>query len=299
MGAMNGENRLQRTYQMHPNPPPRMPWTQYTERLLAEWKALLDSEQVCTERQIHDFLIDHPSMVPGAYSVTGPSGHGPFPMALLSESPLTGVGVKVPDFIWLASDSLNFTPVLIEIESPCKHWFTQTGVPSHELVQAVNQLAQWRAWLNRPENVLVFYESFQIPEDMRSYLNFRPEFVLIFGRRREFNDRPELTRLRAQFEQQGQVVMTFDRLSPAPDCKFYLSATTRNAKYRALSVPATFELGPMVAESFARIDGIPEAIQRNRWISADRQRFLTERLPYWIEWARRGSKGVICTSDWE
>ncbi|MGO9275345.1 MAG: Shedu anti-phage system protein SduA domain-containing protein [Terriglobia bacterium] len=287
------------TYEMYPNPPARMPWKEYEGRVLAEWQGLLDSQEGCDEKKIQRFLTDHPSMVPGAYNMTRPSGAAPFPNALLCECPLSAIGVKIPDFMWLAWDSLNFTPVLIEIESPCKRWFTQAGVPTHELTQAANQLAEWSAWLNRPQNVLVFYDSFEIPSDLQKYNTFRPEFVLIYGRRREFQDRPELSRLRSQFERYGQVAMTFDRLKPAQNCDSYLSATRRNGHYSALSVPATLELGPMVAKAFARIDKMPEAIERNQWISGDRRRFLVERLAYWNEWAKLEDSGVICTGDWE
>jgi hypothetical protein len=207
------------TYQMHPNAPPSMPWEEYERRVTVEWAALLNSPEGREERRVHDFLVQHPSLVPGAYSMTGPSGHSPFPSALLSESPLTGIGVKIPDFIWLASDSTNFTPVFIEIESPAKRWFTQAEVPTSELTQAINQLAQWQAWLNQAANVAVFYDAFEVPEMFRRYHTFRPEFVLIYGRRFEFEERPQLRRLRQQFEHHGQVVMTFDRLAPASDCQ--------------------------------------------------------------------------------
>jgi hypothetical protein len=226
--ATNDGNHFGRTYAMHPDPPSSMSWDTYEKRVRAEWDGLLNSAEGCNERRIHEFLVRHPSMVPGAYSMTGPSGHSPFPMALLSESPLSGVGLRIPDFIWLASDSSNFTPVFIEIESPCKRWFTENETPTHDLVQAVNQLAQWEAWLNRPENLLVFYATFEIPEVMRRHLTFRPEFVLIYGRRREFEERPQLKRLRDQFEQQGRVVMTFDRLQPEHNAQHYLTATKRN-----------------------------------------------------------------------
>jgi hypothetical protein len=231
--------------------------------------------------------------------MTGPSGHSPFPMALLSESPLAAVGLRIPDFIWLASDSSNFTPVFIEIESPCKRWFTDNEVPSHDLVQALNQLAQWKTWLNRPENLLVFYTTFEIPEVMRRYLTFRPEFVLIYGRRREFGDRPQLKRLRDQFEEHGRVVMTFDRLHPGHDSQHYLTATKRNGNYRALAVPATLTIGPIPADDFAHIDGIPEAIQQNDWISEDRRRFLIDRLPYWRQWVNERDVRACNAADWE
>lgn len=292
-------NILRQTYDLQPNPPSRMPWQAYEKRVLAEWTTLLNSEEGCDEKRIHEFLVRHPSMIPGAYSMTGPWGHTPFPMAVLSESPLSGIGMKIPDFIWLACNSALLTPVFIEIESPCKRWFTAQGVPTHDLTQAVNQLAEWRAWLNRPENVLVFYQNFEIPERMRQHLTFRPEFVLIYGRRSEFSARPELTRLREQFERPGQVVMTFDRLKPAQDCDLYLSATKRNGPYRAVAVPATMAIGPNAAKSFARITGIPQAIQNNEWLDESRRKFLIERLPYWNKWAEITQPGVINTGDWE
>ena len=175
---------VQRTYSLHPNPPAPMAWGEYEQRVLTEWRALLASEEGCDERRIHEFLVRHPSMIPGAFSITGPSGHGPFPMAVLSESPLSGVGMKVPDFIWLARDSANFTPVFIEIESPCKRWFTKQEVPTHDLIQALNQLAQWQAWFNIPANANVFYQTFEIPDFLQRDHTLRPEFVLIYGRRK-------------------------------------------------------------------------------------------------------------------
>jgi hypothetical protein len=284
---------------MHPNPPGAMGWDEYRERATADWDALLNSNEGCDERRIHQFLVSNPSFVPGARSMTGLSGHAPFPRALLSQSPLIGIGTKIPDFIWLAHDSGNFTPVLIEIESQCKTWFTDRGDPRHELTQAMNQLAHWRAWLNRPENVTSFYEHFHVPEEMRRYLTFAPEFVLIYGRRREFDQTPELKRLRAQFERTGQTVMTFDRLEASRHCDGYICATKTSERYRALSVPATIRLGPNVAKSWLRIEGVPDAIMANDLISPDRKAFLLERLPYWNDWARRDEPSVRNLAHWE
>ena len=198
---------FKKTYEMHPNPPAAMSWEDYERRVREEWQALLNSEAGCEERNIHHFLAKHPSMVPTV-------SKSPFPSALISQPPLVGIGQKIPDFLWIARDSLNLRPVFIEIESPCKRWFTQAGAPHHNFTQALNQLGQWRAWLTQPANQLVFFEQFLIPDGMRRNLHFNPHFILIYGRRREFEQRPELTRLRAQFERGDQQVMTFDRLEP-------------------------------------------------------------------------------------
>jgi hypothetical protein len=54
------------------------------------------------------------------------------------------------------------------------------------------------------------------------------------------------------------------------------------------------EIGPSVADDFALIEAIPEAIHKNDWMSEDRRRFLVERLPYWNEWAEIPNRGGIC-----
>jgi hypothetical protein len=281
-----------KTYEMAPNPVPAMDWHFYVNRAKEEWNALLNSEAGCDEKNIHRFLAAHPSFVPGA-------GRGSFPMALISEPPLAGIGRKIPDFVWLASDSLNFSPVLIEIESPCKSWSTQTGVPHHHLTQAVHQLAEWDDWLNRPENVLVFQEHFQVPDYLRRTRRFRPRFVLIYGRRQEFEKRPELNRLRAQFEHDNQEVMTFDRLNPSEQDSIYISATKTRERYQALAVPATFQMSPMIANELSLIEGIPDAVRANDWINQQRKDFLVERLAYWNHWSRTKPQGIINTGDWE
>jgi hypothetical protein len=201
----------------------------------------------------------------------------------------------------MASDSINFTPVFIEIESPAKRWFTEQGRPHHHLTEAMNQLAEWQAWLNRPENVMVFYEQFQIPDYLRRQRHFRPEFVLIYGRRSEFALRPELNRLRAQFEDHGQVVMTYDRLQPAKNCSDYICITKTAERYRALSVPATLKLGPMFADCWPLFDDVPEVIRNNEWLSDERKAFLVERIGYWSEWARGEARrrSIVNTGDWE
>ena len=276
-----------------------MPWEEYVQRSTQEWAGLLESKQGKEERSIQSFLVRHPSFVPGAYSLIGPSGHRPFPGALISQPPLSGVGNRIPDFMWLSMDSANFSPVLIEIESPVKRWFNSKGDPTQDLVHALNQIGQWRAWLNRPENVRVFFEHYRVPEWCSRELYFRPEFCLIYGRRSEFERRPELTRLRAQFERNDQVVMTYDRLAPSQGPDKYICVSKTGERYRALSVPARFSIGPNAPSDWAQVQGLDDAILGSEWISEERRRFLVDRLPYWMDWLARDSHGIINSGDWE
>jgi len=196
----------ERTYSIAEPPCPAMAWEEYERRVSADWTAVLNSPEGEDEATIQSFLERHPCLLPGAFSMTGKSGHFPLGMMALAQVPIEGLSRKVPDFIWLAKDSGAFTPVLVEIESPAKKWFTKSGQPTHQLTQAMQQISDWKSWLNQPENVLTFFRAFDIPNWVRNELTFRPEFVLIYGRRAEFDETPSNIRKRDAFEQHGQVV---------------------------------------------------------------------------------------------
>jgi hypothetical protein len=273
-----------------------MDWDAYEARSATEWNALLNSVAGCEERQIHDFLARHPCWVPGAHRMDGMSGRAPTHCALLSESPLRewhrpidayrdAPGIKVPDFIWFARDPDDCTPVLIEIDSPCKKWFTDQGAPHPDLVQSMNHLDQWRGWLSRPENEMAFCAYFSFYLTSRQHSKFRPEFALIYGREDEILGRPDLIRLRSHLQKEDRVLLTFDDLKPLRDCRGYISATHQADGFRALAFPATIRLGPAIAGAWRGIRGTAEAVLANSWISSERKSFLVDRLPYWNRWA--------------
>ena len=306
MKHTNGRDPLPKTYEMAPDPPAMMGWDDYETKATAEWQALLNSIDGRDERRIHDFLVKHPCWVPGARGVAGASQDPPRYCALLSQSALRewvlgedkyrdAAGTKIPDFIWLARDSESFFPVLIQIESPTKKWFTDSGETHYDLMQAVDQLAKWRAWLNRPENLTAFCTDFGMPHYRKT---FRPGFVLVYGRRNEYHERPELHQIRSRFEQPGQVIMTFDRLKPARDCEGYPCATKTGGRYRVLAVPPRLRFGPMVAREWRFGEEFPEAIMANEWISPERKQFLVQRLTYWDRWGRK-PEPRITRVDWE
>lgn len=121
--------------------PPPMTIVEYYNTILEEWDKLLNSDEECDERVFQEFLEQHPSMVPGAFELFSQSGHYPFPLALISQPPLMGLGSKVPDFLWFATNSQYLHPIFIEIETPYKKWFTKEGHQHHQLTQALEQLA--------------------------------------------------------------------------------------------------------------------------------------------------------------
>ena len=61
---------------------------------------------------------------------------------MISKPPLLSWGGKIPDFMWIPFDSVTLAPVMIEIEAPIKSWFTEAAQQTHEITQALNQLAE-------------------------------------------------------------------------------------------------------------------------------------------------------------
>jgi hypothetical protein len=225
-------------------------------------------------------------------------GEGPFPSAVISKPPLPSWGGKIPDFMWIASDSVTLAPVLIEIETPGKPWFTQTGQQTHELTQALNQLSDWRLWFEDGHHVAAYLDFYRLDGMLRHRL-MRPEYLLIYGRRADSHRTEPLAKKRGLMQTKDQNVVSFDRLVPREAGSNYMCATISSNGYRALSVPPTMTLGPLWAEYRSLISGKHQAIEANTYLSPERQEFLKKRMPYWDQWAELESKGTCGLGDSE
>jgi hypothetical protein len=203
---------LTKRYEIETDSPPAMAWDEYEVKVQTEWTALLNSARGQDEKPIQAFLETHPCMVPGAQSMSGPSGHFAHPMALIRQPILPGFSHKIPDFMWIATNSAKIYAVLIEIEAPKKKWFNRDETPTALFTQARNQLTVWRAWFKEPLNQQTFLAHYQPP--FRDERPLVPQFVLIYGRRAEFEEKPDLTKKRAAEERNDEYFMTFDRLEP-------------------------------------------------------------------------------------
>ena len=287
---------LEKTYKMTENPPQPMGWNEYEQKLRDVWNNLLDSNP--QEAEVQAFLEKHPCMIPGSRSMTMTSGHYPFPDAVISQPPLVGIGERIPDLMWLATSSLHFEPVLIEIERPDKKWFNSSGVPSGNFVQAHNQLAQWKAWFDRAENKLVFYENFNVPHFLRQR-KLRVSFVLIYGRRNEYIANNELNRVRAELARDNEHLMSYDRLTPSSDAQYLFTVKKDSNGFRAIAYPPTYVLGPNGADVHSIIRNKNEAIDACEWMLPERKEFLKSRFSYWEDWAKQEHKGTMCTGDRE
>lgn len=280
---------LNASYEMAPDPPAPMAWKDYAQIATRELTAVLTDD--AAEGDVQTVLERHPCLVPGSggLPLTSPSGHGPFPAALISQPPLPSYGGQIPDFMWITTDSVMLSPVLIEIERPGKHWFTKSGQQAHQLTQALDQLQEWRAWFEPGHRKEEFCDFYQIDDGLRRR-KFAPQFLLIYGRRAESTRNESVRMKRAYLQSDDQSVVSFDRLTPAYDASQYMSVRIDHGAYRAISVPPTIELGPLFARSRSVVMDKEAAVGRNAYLTAARKTFLCARLVYWDAWAGSESR---------
>lgn len=248
---------LKHTYKIEVPPEPAMQWEAYEQMLSEEWSSFLNGASHPSERSVQSFLEQHPALVPGAFSVLGsPSGHYPWRAALISQATLPSFGHRVPDFMWITLNSDTESPLLIEIEAPRKRWFTAAGAPTAEFSQALNQIAEWKAWFAVPHNVQAFKAFYGLADMAWMRRRFRPAYMLIYGRRSEANATPLLTAKRGHLVSENVVVMTYDRLRPDSNASQLICIKPNvDGIFTALSVPPTLQWRPGLAEERANIAG--------------------------------------------
>ncbi|PEP90534.1 hypothetical protein COE95_13145 [Bacillus toyonensis] len=288
---------FKKPYELIDNAPKALDWDVYESVVIEEYKELL-KQKGHEESVFQEFFERNPAFLPGAFGIYGESGHPPYNNALITQPLLHGLTSKIPDFLWIASDSGTIYPIFIEIETPNKRWFRNNGVPTAEFTQAQNQLSDWKIWLSNPIHQNLFYQYYDIEREIASGKFVRPQFILIFGSRSEFEGKPEINQKRAQLVRDNEIYMTFDRLLPNIKARNSITCKVRNRKYTAKFVSPTFRLGPVYAEELSKVDNKVEAINNSR-IDDMRKDFILSRLTYWEEFGRKQRNGLRNTGDWE
>lgn len=252
------------------------------------------------EKVYQEFFEENPAFLPGAYEIIGnATGHAPYMNALISQ-PIIDDGIqRKPDFMWLAKNSLCFCPVLIEIERPSKEEFRKDEYARSGFTQAVGQIKQWKAILNSSNGREQFYERYNIPPHFRE-LKFMPQYLLLFGRRSEYERDPWLTRLRAEEESGDTRIFSFDRLTePSRDIYDTVTCKVSNGSYRVISIPPTFVYRPGLSNNYSKLNNFEQAITKMKHTSEKRKQFLIDRYPYWAAFGENDDLGIIDTNDKE
>ncbi len=288
---------FEKKYIIEPDPPKAMDINVYIEKRDFEYRALLENDQA-GELLFQSFFERNPAYLPGAFEVLGESGHYPFMNCLISQPKISDERIRIPDFMWLANDSLSFCPVFIEIEKPSKKQFRQDEVNRAEFTQAYNQINEWRAILSTPSGQESFYDRFSIDNRTRQKV-FKPQYVLVYGRRSEYENNEWLRKKRALIQQSDCVIMSFDRLQASRDVFDLVTCKVSNGIYNVLHIPPTFVYRPATASVLKDFNGFSSAISRIPDISDERRAFLQARFDYWMEYGKNDNLGILNAGDFE
>ena len=286
-----------KNYELIEDSPAVIEWDKYCNEVLREYKGLLQ-DYAKEEKEFQLFFEKNPSLIQGALEIFGHSGHYPFMNTLISQPKIGNIITRFPDFLWLAQDSLNFCPVFIEIESPAKKMFTTTGNTTAEFNHAMQQIREWKNILKKPVNINLFYEYYNIPKEMQDK-EFNPQFLLIFGRRSEYDNDEKLRGLRAENKLENVDIFSYDRLRPIYDFNQFTCTTVKEAKYYIKSIPPTFRYRPSNADVLYKYKGFYEAIDNMEKTSDERIEFLKSRYEYWVNFGKSGCPGLIAVMDSE
>jgi len=249
----------------------------YSRYLTERWQALLDSQDSRDERLLQGFLERHPSLLPGSHSVDGDSGHSAFPLAVISKPKLPGLSDREPDFMWLATDSGSLYAILIEIETPHKAWFYGDRAEIHsDFTHAQGQLAEWRAWFNRGHNRDAFLDYYELPPVL-ARRQLAPRYVLIHGRRENYESIPRRREKRAELARPDERLMSFDRLTPAKHGVMYSTVRKGQDGYQVISVPPSLTLFNRGAE-YQLVSGWDEALDDCPDMATERRDYLKRQL---------------------
>jgi len=152
--------------------------------------------------------------------------------------------------------------------------------------------------MNKPTNVQILYEYFDVPDYMRKK-KLEPHYGLIYGRRSEFEGDEFLTRKRAEMTPNDVCLMSFDRLRPIRDSHELLCARITGRRYNVISIPSTYKYSPSTSEVLDKLNGFYEKIDKMKFITSERKDFLKDRYQYWLEHGKLERKGIINTGDRE
>lgn len=284
---------LKTHYEFQLERPKEISWDNYLNISMREYLDLLENHPN-DENTFQQFFERNPSYIPGAFEIFGHSGFYPYMDTLITQPKIGNVYQRIPDFLWLAQDSLTFCPVFIEIESPGKKMFTKSETVSADFNQSINQIREWRFILKDPVNVQAFYNFFDIPDDIKKK-EFKPQFALIYGRRQEYDDSQRLKGLRAEYQESNLAIFSYDRLKPLSDSKQFTCTFVKETKYHIKTIPPTFRYRPDRADVLCHYQDFFESIDQMKNTSKERKAFLKSRYEYWKNFGEQGTHGIVST----
>jgi hypothetical protein len=147
-------------------------WDDISEEQLGAFSEKLTT--ATKESDLQYFFEDNPIML--IQYLGGGQGRWVIPQKALGSEYVT-------DFLIADKDSLGFHWQAVELEHPFKKAYKKNGDPTHEMTHAIQQIRNWRSWLQDNLN----YAQRNIKENGLGLTEITPDLpgLIIIGRRNE------------------------------------------------------------------------------------------------------------------
>ncbi|RRV10527.1 DUF4263 domain-containing protein [Pseudomonas sp. v388] len=138
-----------------------------------------------------------------------------------------------PDFFYMSKSSADWHLVLVEIEKPHSKYFKPSSNDIHpDFLAGLEQINRWRAWFQTGANQEGFING--TLRDVRTPMGYNKchiKYVLVHGRRSEFEGNNNRRSLIATREQEDFKILSFDSLVESLHTKYPLYVCARKNEY--------------------------------------------------------------------
>lgn len=257
----------------------------FESRVLQEYHKLLDelTKHGGQEQKMHDYFEKRPLLLPGIYGVHEKTNHGVFGSKIFSKFQLNGgIFRRIPDFLFVTKTSIQLQVVFIEIEDPSKKIFTEKDYFNADFNQAYQQLEDWEQWFQHGTNQNVLRDSLNsvINHSMMATLPMKAEYVLVYGRRSEYENMNMRIQRLSQKNKSPFKVMSFDRLACASYTDELITIRLDQNGAHALQVDERYEYDFPNRALHRNIRGKDEAVIRNDFMNKGKKDELVRSIRY-------------------
>jgi len=192
----------------------------------ARFVQLLDEER--EEQAYQAYLEQHTRFIPREFV----QNHG-IGLSLVLRKLSFGADYKT-DFFYFSKSTDDWNAVFIELEKPWSRFFKGNTNEYHgDFSRALQQINQWKAWFLSDQNKAGFLASVsavQVPRHMANNPTYN-KYVLVFGRRAEYEANADRRRLVRAAETDDFKIMTFDSLAEGLSQKRELAVGGRHNQF--------------------------------------------------------------------
>ncbi len=253
------------------------------KKINEEYIALIDeitASSIREEQRIQAFLERRPQFLPGLNGVHVHANHGVYCDLIFPKFPLNGTFNRVPDFMFVTKSSVEAQITFIEIEEPSKSFFTTSNDFTSEFNHAFQQLEDWKTWLENGNNGANLRTELTraISHHMMNSIAIVFKFVLVYGRRSEYQDN-EIRRNRISQRSRGAYqIMSFDRLEYADYNSNLICVKRNDAGYYATEVSEFYDYNYVTRSVHKNILNKQASVSSNSFMSNERKMELINKI---------------------